>query len=193
MWVWNSIYITYFYIFNSKVYRTITNNVWVPKLLSRPNILLSCDSKDNVYAKKKLRRCKGEIIYSYNRKFQYKDSNKWKFQKNKNVKNLNAKEKTRLTPQDMHSYLTIRPSDHALPRPNALCTWRKKRDSKNEYKIIPVRPPTCRLSSHPKLNGQHGFLVGSRTSSSNLRPLGVFPWEFYYSQSSRLVPRGSLC
>ena len=43
------------------------------------------------------------------------------------------------------------------------------------------------------LTVNHGFLIGARTFGSNLRPLGVAPWVFYYSPSSHLVPKSSLC
>ena len=55
-----------------KVLTTVREN----KFVTTRYFTMSYYSKDNVYAKKKLRRCKDEIIYSYNQKFQYKDSNK---------------------------------------------------------------------------------------------------------------------
>ena len=63
--------------------------------------------------------------------------------KNKNVKKNNCKRKDWADPRDMHSSVIIRPliMPYLDPTPHVPEKKKKKRDSKNEYKIIPGRPP----------------------------------------------------
>ena len=66
----------------------------------------------------------------------------------------------------MHSSVTIRPSDHVLPRPNASRTWKKKKKKEIAGMSIKLYPIGHLLvGSHRilSLTVTHEFLIGSRT------------------------------
>ena len=110
------------------------------------------------------------ITEIFNTKIQTNESSK-----KKKCENLNAKEKTGLTPRDMHSSVTIRLFDHALPRSNASRTWEKKKIAGMSIKLYPVGHLLVGSYRILSLTVNLGFLIGSRTSGSNIRPLGVAP------------------